>query len=245
MADTLTMQAVYTEDQLTPFSFEEATAAMRWALAAELNCKESAVPLTVLALALAKTALETGRWQKIHCYNWGNVKCSATYIGMYTCFGCDERIKGKRIWFNVDSPYDPKDPLGIPNANFAPPSVPPGNPQTRFRAHANIYDGVDQYTTFIHGGRYKQAWSALLTGDVHAYIHALKIAGYFTADEDTYYAGVAGIYNEFLGRLKKLPTPEFKIDWDAIRRQASVMLYTQQDFMDEILRDEKQAQLNS
>jgi hypothetical protein len=229
MTDTLTMTATYIEDELTPFSFEEATKAMRWALASELNCAEAAVPDNVLALALAKTALETGRWTKIHKFNWGNVKCSATYVGMYTCFGCDEIIKGKRIWFDPDTAYDPKDPLGLPNAKFPKPAVPPGNPQTRFRAFANMYDGVDQYVTFIHGGRYKAAWAALLTGDAHAYIHALKVAGYFTADESVYYNSVASIYNEFLGKLKKLPVHEAPRDWEALRNEARVLLFTYAD----------------
>lgn len=245
MADTLTMTATFTENQLTPFSFEEATKAMRWALSTELNCAEAAVPLNVLALALAKTALETGRWVRIHNNNWGNVKCSSTYVGMYTCFGCDELIHGKRIWFDPDTAYDPKDPLGLPNASFAKPSVPPGNPQTRFRAFANHFDGVDQYITFIHGGRYKAAWAALLTGDVHAYIHALKQAGYFTADEDVYLKGVAGIYGEFLGKLQNQPGPEFKIDWEAVRRQARVMLYTHEDLAAELLADKNEQLKNA
>ncbi len=38
-----------------------------------------------LALALAKTALETGRWQRIWNSNFGNIKASESYVGQYTC----------------------------------------------------------------------------------------------------------------------------------------------------------------
>ena len=47
---------------------------MRWALATHLGQKEHDVRDEVVALALAKTALETGRWTAIWCDNWGNVK---------------------------------------------------------------------------------------------------------------------------------------------------------------------------
>jgi hypothetical protein len=245
MADTLTMAGIYTEDELTPFTFEEAAAAMKWALAEELNTSEDKVPLNSLALALAKTALETGRWKHIHKYNWGNIKASAKYEGMYTCFGCDEIIKGQRVWFDPDTAYDPQDPLGMPNAKFAKPSVPPGNPQTRFRAYANLYDGAQQYCAFVHGGRYKLAWAELLKGNVQGYIHQLKLAGYFTADEAVYLKGVSGIFNEFMGKLKGLPGPETEIDWDAIRKEARVLLYTYSDLQSQLKLDAAQATPNT
>ncbi len=246
MADTTKMAGVYIEDEKTPFTFEAASEAMRWALSGELNCSESAVPDTVLALALAKTALETGRWTSIHRYNWGNIKAGLKYEGMYTCFTLNEVLprngKNVTIWFS------PEGELGAsPSAGgrlIGPPiPAPEGHVQTRMRAYANQFDGAQQYCEFVHGGRYKNAWGALLKGDPKAYVHELKVAGYFTADESTYLKGVASIHKEFLGKLRNQPVPEAKIDWDAIQREARVLLYTYQDMLDEQLREEKRAQL--
>ena len=72
------MLAVFTPDVLTPISFALAAEAMKAALHGELD---AAPTESTLALALAKTALETGRWQKIHCHNWGNIKASPKYEG--------------------------------------------------------------------------------------------------------------------------------------------------------------------
>ena len=52
------MQATYVRAEKTPLSFEEAAASMRVALEETIGADPSA---EVLSLALAKTALETGR----------------------------------------------------------------------------------------------------------------------------------------------------------------------------------------
>ena len=202
------MLATFTPDVLTSMSFELAAEAMKAALRAQLNTAPSE---PTLALALAKTALETGRWQKIHCNNWGNIKASPKYEGMYTCFGCDEIFNGKRTWFDPDTPYDPNDPLALPNPNFAKPTVPPGNPQTRFRAYANRFDGAYQYVDFVASGRYVDAWNELLQGDAAGYVAALKRKNYFTADETLYAKGVISLQNEMLKRLQGLPVLQREI----------------------------------
>jgi len=196
----------YKENELTPFPFEVAYACMRWALQTFI---QGPIPNDVLSLALAKTALETGRWTKIHDYNWGNQKYLSSMAGMFTCFGCDEIIGGHRVWFDPTTPCDPNDPLGMPNTKFSNCTVPPGNPQTRFRAFANEYDGVDQYVDLIaNSKRYSASWKVLLTGNATAWVHALKMAGYFTADEATYAKGVVSLQKEFLSKINKMPVTE-------------------------------------
>lgn len=199
------MIATHVEDLLTPFSFEEAAAAMRYALMLQLGKDPDAA---VLALALAKTALETGRWQKIHRYNWGNIKAGEKYVGMYTCFRCNEVIKGKVVWFSPTTD------------GF---TEPPGHPQTRFRAYANHYDGAVEYVRFVSSGRYGGAWSALLTGDAAEFVHRLKLAGYFTADESAYLKGVVGLRDEFLKRLRGMPVEEHQPDRDVFERAEQML----------------------
>lgn len=216
MADML---ATYVESKRTPLTFEEACDAMKWALKTRIGSN----PTTeVLALALAKTALETGRWKAIWNSNWGNVKAAPTYEGMYTCILLNEVLVrngvSKLVWFA---------PEGELSANPAkggvlvekPRAVPPGHPQTRMRAFANNYDGVDQYVKFVEGGRYKRAWDALLTGNAPLYIRELKAAKYFTADEAQYLKTTAALQREFVNKINQAAPGETQeqIDWRKLR----------------------------
>jgi hypothetical protein len=83
-----------------------------------------------------------------------------------------------------------------------------GHPQCRFRAYANVVDGISEDLDFIWREKYRDARDALLTGDPHAYVHQLKLKGYFTADEAEYGRGVTGLHTEFLARLENRPAPE-------------------------------------
>ncbi len=211
MTDVMT--ATYVEDLLTPFSLETAAAAMKAALQTQLGRAPSD---EVLALALAKTALETGRYKSIHRYNWGNVKAGAAYVGMYTAFACNEVLAGKLVWFSPRGRLDKQG--GVVVAEHY--DGEPWHPQTRFRAYANEYDGSYEYVALIANGRYKKAWAALLAGSVSGFVHELKLAGYFTADEALYLKGVSGLYQEMLARVRGLPheahVPEGDHDFERI-----------------------------
>lgn len=209
------MIAIFTEDVLTPFSFEEADEAMTAALP-----KGSRVE--VRALALAKTALETGRWKKIHCSNWGNVKAGDTYSGMFTSFACGEELAQGSCWFEPDGTIKnlTKGTVTKPQAF----DVPPGHPMTRFRAYANRFDGAFEYVDFVQNGRYAQAWLALLAGDAVGYVHQLKLKGYFTAAEAPYADGVVALQREFVGKLRgELPEPA-TVDWGRVQACAPFAL---------------------
>jgi len=208
---TEVMTATFVEDALTPMSFEQAVEAMTPALAGQLNAAPSD---EVKALALAKTALETGRWQAIHRQNFGNIKAGTTYVGMYTGFACNEVLGGKVVWFSPRGRLDKKDGTVVSEWFDGE----PWHPQTRFRAYANHFDGAYEYVELIATGRYKLAWSRLLLGDVQGFVHCLKLAGYFTADETLYLRGVQGLYSEMLARVKGLPAEHLipSIDHDAV-----------------------------
>lgn len=205
------MTAVYVEDQLTPMSFEDAAEAMTAALTDQLKAPPSD---EVKALALAKTALETARWQSIHLSNWGNVKAGTAYVGMYTAFACNEVLGGQVVWFSPRGRLDKKGGSVVAEAFDGE----PWHPQTRFRAYANRFDGAYQYVELIATGRYQAAWARLLAGDPAGFVHALKLAGYFTADESLYLAGVLGLYKEMLARVRGLPHEHLvpTIDHDAV-----------------------------
>jgi hypothetical protein len=199
------MIATFTEHKLTPMSLDEAAAAMAAGLRDHLKAPPSR---EVLALALAKSALECGRWR--YCRNWnlGNIRPRKTEGGMYTCFPICNEIEsdGKVHWYaptgEVRSGTDLtviKDPWAAPPAVGRDGGV--GHPASRFRAYANRFDGAFAYCDFVASGRYAAAWAKLLTGDAVGFVAALKRAGYMTADEAPYRTAVVSLQKEFLGKL--------------------------------------------
>jgi hypothetical protein len=211
--------STWVESRATPLEFDEAASHLRSALRAEVGAP---VSVETLALALAKTGLETGRWQKIFLWNWGNVKANAsTYRGMHQTFACNEVIGGKVVWFSPRGRLDGKGGKVVAEAH----DDPPGHPQTRFRAYANATDGAYEYVSFQARElpRYRTAWNLLLGAHVEGYVRALSAANYFTAPVETYLKTVQSLYSEFLLRLKKKPYVEVDVpdfwDWqaDAVR----------------------------
>lgn len=191
------MLATYVHDRLTPYSFTEAAAAMRSALRGELGGEPSPA---CLALALAKCALETGRWRAIHQHNWGNIKAGEQYVGQYCCFELNEVLKGKVVWFGPRGRLDRKGGVVVAE----PFDDPPGHPQTRMRANVNIFDGAHRYVDFmVRGatGRFFGAFNFMKVGNTAGMVHEMKLKGYMTADEAPYLAGVVSLQREFSGKL--------------------------------------------
>jgi len=226
------MKAVYVEPKKTPMTFEVAHDCMKWALKNQIGSEPSD---EALALALAKTALETGRWTSIWNSNWGNVKASETYEGMYTCIVLNEVLhrngKDVVVWFAPEGELT-GNPAKGGKLTGAPMEVPPGHIQTRMRVFANNYDGVDQYVTFVANGRYKKAWAALLTGNAMSYVHELRVAGYFTAPESEYVKAVAALQHEMLGRVRKIPDVDpAEIEWEKLKERVARLQYSMDDLM--------------
>lgn len=198
------MNLAYAECQLTPLTFEQARDTLRWALESD----GKAVPLEGLALCLSKSALETGRWTKIYNYNFGNRRPgSKQTAGNYTCFPiCNEVINGAVHWY---TPAGETKGKGGPVIG-TPVAVPPGHPGSWFLSFANEYDGASQYVDFLRD-RFPVAFAKMIAGDCPGYVHALKVGGYFTADEAQYLAGVQSIHREFIARLKGVPHEEVPI----------------------------------
>lgn len=234
------MKAVYVEPKKTPLTWEEAYKCMSWALKNALGRDPED---EVVALAMAKTALETGRWTSIWNSNWGNVKASESYEGMYTCIVLNEVLLRDRdgdgdkeltvVWFAPEGELTGNPAKG--GVLKGPPMpVPPGHIQTRMRAYANPYDGVDQYVDFVATGRYQKAWRALLTGNAVQYIHELKLAKYFTADEGEYVKAVASLQREMLGRIRKMPdVPKADVEWERLLKSLPALQFQLEDLLRE------------
>jgi len=162
-------------DRVTPLAPQEVARAFRGALETVMGRTPSNA---TLALLVAQSALETGRWKAIHCFNFGNVKAGSTYSGLYCQFRCNEVIKGKIEWFD------------------------PPHPQCNFRAFESAESGAIDHIRFLSQSKlYAYAWQVAQTGMPLAFVDALKHAGYFTADETPYAKAVASLWKEYQAML--------------------------------------------
>jgi hypothetical protein len=123
------------------------------------------------ALLLAQSALETGNWQKIHNYNFGNIRARADYPQIVQ-FRCSEVLNG------IEQFFDPPDP------------------HCNFRAYSNASDGALDYMKVLHSQPHW--WQGLHTGDPSAYVDALATPPkYFTANPATYKRTLTALFNQF------------------------------------------------
>lgn len=185
------MRAQLVPDKKTPLTAHQAIDALQAAYIKIVGVEPDAESL---ALLVSHSALETGNWKSIHCFNWGNVKASSRYRGLYCQFRCNERINGKIEWFD------------------------PPHPQTHFRAFKSAAEGAEDFISFLavdttphnnRPNRYAEAWDALVDADgddadVYDFCYELAEAGYYTAPPDLYYdgrngrGGVLALYRQFM-----------------------------------------------
>jgi hypothetical protein len=176
------VKATLLPDAITPLTAKQVALAFRSAFETLVGQTPSNA---CLALMVAHSALETGRWKSIHCFNLGNIKAGPDYEGYYCQFRCNEVIGGKVQWFD------------------------PPHPQTNFRAFTSLDVGALDHLRFLsQRKRYAAAWETMLTGMPLAFVDALKRAGYFTADEGPYSRAVASLWNEYLPLMEHLKTNE-------------------------------------
>lgn len=184
------MKAIFVPDRITVYDPVVLAAGLRSACVALPQVGRDPGDMA-LAVFMAQIALETGRGKSCHGWNLGNIKASEDYEGQYSCFRCNEIIQGKVQWFDPDT------------GGFA---VPPGHPQTRFRAYedapglkpASVRASCEYIAFLATRSRYAKAWQAALAGDPAAYVHELKLAGYFTAAEAPYAKAVVSLVNVYL-----------------------------------------------
>jgi hypothetical protein len=163
----------------------------------------------VHALLAAQIALETGaRLDKVHNFNVGNAKSGITNPHAY--FACTEDVSPARFAsLRRDPRWGPlvefvstrlarrsgSIPTPIVTARFRPP-----HPTCRFRAFDSLDAGVDAHFALLQG-KFRGAWPALEGGDAHAFVAALRRAGYFTGPLEAYQRGVAARQRDIMKRL--------------------------------------------
>jgi hypothetical protein len=162
---------------------------------------DGAVPAGLIAVLMAHAALECGRdpirnligpscWR----YNFGNVKASESWAGLFTCITLNEYLTegGKRtlIWFAPEGRL-----AGGPGTAIVGPSspVPDGHPQTRMRAHDTLAEGIAAKIAFLSQPRFGAAMSYARAGNPDGYVRAIHAQRYFTADLEPYARAVSSL----------------------------------------------------
>jgi hypothetical protein len=156
------------ENRLTPLSSQDAARALTEAYIRVTGAAPSA---RVLALLLAQTAFETGHWQKIHNFNFGNAKAELSYP-LITQFRCSEVERG------VEQSFEPPDP------------------HCNFRAYTNPADGAVDYIRVLQSRPHW--WSGLQSEDPSAFVDALATEPkYFTGNPALYKHAISSLFDEF------------------------------------------------
>jgi hypothetical protein len=134
-----------------------------------------------LGMLWAQAALETGHFQKMYNYNFGNIKASAGWSqnNKFTGFKCGENLKDA-------------------NGNVTSHLFSGEHPMCFFRAYDSLDAGVINFLGTLKKS-YGTALNFAAQGDPIGFTHALKQRGYFTADEDRYAKGIASLYGNYRG----------------------------------------------
>lgn len=153
-----------------------------------------------IAILLAQWCLETGRGRSMWCYNFGNAKSRSGDGRSWCYFACNEVLSPQDVQHYVAGAQPRTDGKPGPNAVATSATVVwfyPSHPGCRFRAFHTIDEGALDYMGMLNR-RFARAWPAVLAGDPAAFSHALKMQGYYTADEGQYTRGVIAIFKEMM-----------------------------------------------
>lgn len=164
-----------------------------------------------LLVLMAQSALETGHWKSIHCYNFGNVKAVPGSSRGYTFFACNELLTPEQAASAVkgEHPATIKGNAGngLLNVWFY-----PKHPACCFRAYggdseeAAFTAGMLDYLNILYD-RYQGAWDAVLDGNPGLFVEKLKASKYFTANLEKYRSDVVWLYNHYAKQdLGDIPT---------------------------------------
>lgn len=163
----------------------------------------------LIAMLLAHSALETGHWSLLRCFNFGNVKATDGWIasgGSYTFYKASENLSPKqaKYWLKQAKPRTDGKP-GLDTVKVGEGERDDGSPywrlffypsslQARFRAFPSLAQGAEQYLSKLQG-RYKAALQPAREGKPYVYVDSIFAEGYFTARKSDYSKIVSGLFH--------------------------------------------------
>ena len=159
-----------------------------------------------LALILAQSALETGRWKGMRDFNFGGVKASTDRDHQYfTTTECVSQARAAQVvaeskpsaWARYANPSE----YGVCPPNTVRVVVGGKHPWARFRAHETAAESARDYLSVL-AAKFPEAWKVLGTSaNPNEYALALKKRGYFTAAVDQYAKSITSLQKEYLRTL--------------------------------------------
>lgn len=161
-----------------------------------------------IAVLMAQSALETGRWRACITYNLGGAKAVFGGPHDWTFFTTTEVLPtavAERL-VEQSTQAAPCSMLGPVGEHSRRVIVRPRHPLCCFRAFRTSAEGCEAYMGILRN-HFAKAWPAVEAGDIVTFVAMLKTQGYFTAPESEYLHGVEGLFWEFLGRSKGGKTP--------------------------------------
>lgn len=190
-------------DLKTPAPKEDVLRAL-WS--AWLHCFGAAPKKESIWILLSQWALETGWGASMHNFNYGNVKSREGDGFDYCYFACNEILKT-----STAESYVAKSPQTAKITTYRKDGTAiiwfyPKHPACRFRAFKTLLEGAIDHIALVHK-RFARSWPAVLAGDPAQYAHALKLQGYYTADESSYSKTLVSVF----GTVSRL-----KVDYDAL-----------------------------
>ncbi len=74
----------------------------------------------------------------------------------------------------------------------------PPDPATWFRSFSTLSEGISDHLDFLKNKRYKNAWTAVESGNPQAFAHLLKLGMYYTAPEADYIKLMVFYFNKYM-----------------------------------------------
>lgn len=144
-------------NKMTPMTAEQASKAISDGYLLVTGKRPNAI---ILGLLIGQTALETGNWNSIHNFNFGNKKWSSQDKN-WQFFRCSEVVDG------VETFYDPP------------------HPACKFAAYGSAAEGAAAYIRLLQSRPHW--WNGLQSGTVDGFIAGLTTRpAYFTANPTQY-----------------------------------------------------------
>lgn len=154
---------------------------------------------SALLVLMAQSALETGHWKYIHCYNFGNVKAVPVDGPRgYTFYACNEILTREQATHAMRGEHPAKITREVGGGKVEVWFY-PKHPACCFRAYGGeggFTAGMADYLNILYN-KYQSAWDAVLDGDPGMFVDKLKAAKYFTADLAKYRADVLWLYEHY------------------------------------------------
>jgi len=181
--------------------------ALRLQLEAQLG-KEQTTRAGAMIL-LGQMALETGRFEATMNYNFGGVKCSASWKGCWQHFTTTEHVEedAARVYLATPPPGSKVERVGVDDKGRVILRFSGKHPVNKFRAFDTLDDAVQHHVAFLLGKRYRVAVMLAMAGRADDYAIALRSAGYYTGDAATYARNVRLLAKEYDGKMPPEPEP--------------------------------------